>query len=228
MRILLPVCLACIFSGHQAFTQDTSAGDSAIVHVVVTNSKKKPLKGEEVLFAGTNQRFAGRTDASGKCSFHLSAGTSYFIRLKNMQDTTNYSKFDIPVLKPGEYFSAPFTISIQYDPPRSFTLRNVLFDFGKPTLRPESFKELNEIAEYMLLKDDERYEIAGFTDNVGRDADNIALSQSRAESVKNYLVKKGISASRIVARGYGNAKPVADNTTEEGRQKNRRTEVIIL
>ena len=80
----------------------------------------------------------------------------------------------------------------------------------------------------MKWKEDERYEISGHTDNVGKDADNLKLSQERAEAVKAYLVKKGIKASRIVAKGYGATRPVAENTTPEGRQKNRRTELLII
>jgi len=208
--------------------QHATPRDSATVNVIITSSRQKPLKNEEVLFVSSNRQISGRTNAAGKCSLLLPAGAQYAIRLKNLTDTANYSIVDIPKLNPGEYFTEPFTVTIEYDPPRTFTLNNVLFDFGKPTLRPESFTELNEIAEYMLLKNDERYEISGHTDNVGSEPENLKLSQARAEAVRTYLVSKGVPPSRITAKGYGSSIPVADNSTEEGRQKNRRTEIKIL
>ncbi len=71
-------------------------------------------------------------------------------------------------------------------------------------------------------------EIAGHTDHSGNDADNIRLSQRRADAIKAYLVKRGISADRIIAKGYGEHDPHASNDTEEGRAKNRRTEIKVL
>ena len=71
-------------------------------------------------------------------------------------------------------------------------------------------------------------EIAGHTDNVGTIESNIKLSKERANSVRNYLIKKGISAKRVIAKGYGETQAVADNLTPQGRKKNRRTEVRII
>ena len=201
---------------------------AATVNVILTNSKQQPLKGQEVLFTSSAQQRVGTTDASGKCSLLLPAGAVYTIQLKTMNDTTQYSTIDVPALQPGQFFTKPFLVEIEYEAPRTFTLNNVHFDTGKPSLRPDSFKELNEIADYMKLKGDEKYEIAGHTDNIGKDEDNKKLSQSRAESVRNYLVKKGIDIKRLRAVGYGATQPVADNETPEGRQRNRRTEVVIL
>jgi OmpA-OmpF porin, OOP family len=109
-----------------------------------------------------------------------------------------------------------------------FQLNNVYFDTGKATLKPSSYAELNDLVEYMKLKPSVKIEVAGHTDDVGDDAANMKLSQDRAQAVKAYLMKKGIAADRIVAKGYGETRPVATNETPEGRQKNRRTEVTIL
>jgi OOP family OmpA-OmpF porin len=223
--------LGLIILSFSASAQNTVAKTSvpmATVNVVVTDTKKLPLKGEEVLFIAGTKKLSGRTDASGKFSLTLPSGTVYSIKLKTITDTSDYSSLEIPSLQPGQYFKGPFTINIEYEPARSFTLDNVHFDTGKPTLRPDSFKELNEIAEYMKWKEEERYEIAGHTDNVGKEEDNQRLSQQRAETVRNYLVKKGIPPGRLNAKGYGATQPVADNETPEGRQKNRRTELVIL
>ena len=72
-----------------------------------------------------------------------------------------------------------------------------------------------------------KVEISGHTDNVGKPADNLLLSNNRAKAVVNYLVSKKIPAARLTAKGYGETKPVADNKTEEGRAQNRRTEMKV-
>ena len=70
-------------------------------------------------------------------------------------------------------------------------------------------------------------EIGGHTDDIGSDSDNLSLSEARAQSVRNYLVSQGVSALSISARGYGETRPRADNSTEKGRARNRRTEFSI-
>lgn len=218
--------LCLIIMGTSVAAQNNKT--AATVNVILTNSKKQPLKGQEVLFTSGEKQRLGTTDATGRCSLQLPAGAVYTIQLKTMNDTTEYSTIDVPALQPGQFFTKPFLVEIEYEAPRTFTLNNVHFDTGKPSLRPDSFRELDEIADYMKLKGEEKYEIAGHTDNVGKDEDNKKLSQSRAESVRNYLVKKGIDIKRLRAVGYGATQPVADNETPEGRQRNRRTEVVIL
>ena len=119
-------------------------------------------------------------------------------------------------------------MNIQFDPPRSFSLDHVNFDLAKSSLKKESYAELEELVEYLEFKESVRIEIAGHTDNQGDEKSNQTLSQKRSETVRNYLISKGIDPARIVAKGYGESKPIADNGTEEGRQKNRRTEVHML
>ena len=109
----------------------------------------------------------------------------------------------------------------------SVTVRNILFDTGKATIKPESAGTLAVIAD--ALKSDEtlKVEIQGHTDNVGAAAANLKLSQDRAAAVKAYLVQTGgIAAGRLTTAGLGDTKPVGDNTTEEGRGQNRRVELV--
>jgi outer membrane protein OmpA-like peptidoglycan-associated protein len=73
-----------------------------------------------------------------------------------------------------------------------------------------------------------KIEISGHTDNVGKPADNLLLSNNRAKAVVNYLISKNIPASRLIANGFGETKPVADNRTEEGKALNRRTEMKVV
>ena len=192
--------------------------------------KGHPRKGDRILFIGskTSRSFTGVSGASGKFSIQLPGGDIYNIIVKNLGDSVKRATLEIPALRPDEYYSDAFSINIRYEPARSFTLDNVHFDFGKATLRTESFAELNELVDFLIARLEDKIEIAGHTDNVGKDADNLRLSQARADAIRAYLIKKGISSARIIAKGYGATRPIADNESEEGRQLNRRTEVWIL
>ncbi len=105
---------------------------------------------------------------------------------------------------------------------------NLEFETAKSVIKTSSHNSLDKIVELMNKKPDFKLLIEGHTDNVGRDASNMSLSQNRALAVKQYLVSKGIDADRINAKWYGETKPIADNDTEEGRQKNRRVEMKIV
>ena len=74
---------------------------------------------------------------------------------------------------------------------------------------------------------DKKVSLSGHTDNVGTEAYNQALSERRVNSVKDYVVKKGVDASRVAGQGFGESKPIADNKTREGRAKNRRVEIKV-
>jgi outer membrane protein OmpA-like peptidoglycan-associated protein len=105
---------------------------------------------------------------------------------------------------------------------------NLEFETAKATIRATSYASLNELSELLKKKPNFKLLIDGHTDNVGGASYNMKLSQARANSVKNYLVEKGIDASRITAKGYGMTKPIASNKTAAGRQKNRRVEFTIV
>src|SRR5262249_26128044 len=104
----------------------------------------------------------------------------------------------------------------------------ILFDTGKATLQPASDGPLNEVLQ--LLKSDEslKLRIEGHTDNVGGAAANQALSDKRAQSVRDWLVSHGIATERLTGQGFGATKPVADNSTDDGRAKNRRVELVKI
>ena len=228
-RFLLPLLLWVIYSPAKA-QSDTSQSKFAKVNVFVTSKTGKPSKGEQILFKGnTSQKtFTGYADATGKFTLQLPIGDTYTVKVKSITDTTKYGIINIPALGPDEFYTEPFTVNVKFEPAKTYTLDNVHFDFGKATLRPESFPELEELISYLKHKDDIKIEIAGHTDNVGKDADNLRLSQQRADAIRTYITKKGITPARVMAKGYGAAEPVADNDTDEGRQLNRRTEVRIL
>ncbi|HMS51179.1 MAG TPA: OmpA family protein, partial [Chitinophagales bacterium] len=107
-------------------------------------------------------------------------------------------------------------------------LKNVFFETGKYELQPLSYPELNRLVELLNQTPEMRIELSGHTDNVGLAAANQTLSVNRAKAVYNYLIAQGINANRLSYKGYGDTRPVAPNTTDEGRAANRRTEFTIL
>lgn len=110
----------------------------------------------------------------------------------------------------------------------SVMLNNVFFQQGRPTLKPESFPELDRLVEIMQENPTVNIELGGHTDNVGNKEALKALSENRVKAVKEYLVSKGISKDRISGKGYGGAIPMVPNTSEANRQRNRRVEFKIV
>ena len=103
----------------------------------------------------------------------------------------------------------------------------VFFDFDKATLQSASYPELNRAVALMKANPNMEVEIAGFTDAQGTDAYNKDLSQRRANTVRDYISRQGVEASRLTAVGYGEESPVASNDTEDGRAENRRVEFVV-
>jgi len=102
--------------------------------------------------------------------------------------------------------------------------KGVFFESGKDVIKKESFDDLNMLVEILKAEPDLKVTIEGHTDNVGDATKNMTLSQARTESVKKYMIARGIAAERISAIGYGSTQPIADNTTPQGKAKNRRVE----
>ncbi len=106
-------------------------------------------------------------------------------------------------------------------------LSDVLFDTGKYTLRPVAREKLAKISGIILVYPDLRLAIEGNTDSVGGDAMNQELSERRAGAVLDYLAKQNIPLASMTSQGFGKTQPVASNDTAEGRQQNRRVEMIV-
>ncbi|MEQ8925624.1 MAG: OmpA family protein [Fulvivirga sp.] len=107
-------------------------------------------------------------------------------------------------------------------------LNNVFFDFDKAVLKSESYPELNRVVELLNTKSGIKIEVAGHTDATGPESYNLGLSERRANSVVSYITNKGIAKERIAIKYFGETQPAADNSTREGREKNRRVEFKIL
>jgi outer membrane protein OmpA-like peptidoglycan-associated protein len=108
------------------------------------------------------------------------------------------------------------------------TLGDILFATDKADLMPGAMRSIDNLSAFLQKYPDRQVLIEGYTDSTGDEEYNIRLSQHRADAVRNALIFKGISPNRIVANGYGEDYPVADNTSSAGRQQNRRVEIVIL
>jgi outer membrane protein OmpA-like peptidoglycan-associated protein len=108
-----------------------------------------------------------------------------------------------------------------------FDFDRLLFDTGKATLQPASQEQLTNIADILRAYPQVKIRIGGYTDNTGDPTANLQLSEQRADNVMAELVKLGIDPARMTSKGYGAENPIADNSTEEGRQKNRRISLLV-
>jgi outer membrane protein OmpA-like peptidoglycan-associated protein len=111
---------------------------------------------------------------------------------------------------------------------QTISLYNILFDVNKFELKSESTPELERLYKLLTTNAAIRVEIGGHTDNTGAESLNQPLSQNRAKAVYDWLIAKGIAANRLTYKGYGATVPIMPNTSDEGKRKNRRTEIKVL
>ncbi len=198
--------------------------------IVIDEETKKPLYAKIDLYdLEKNERLASfeSNDQSGRFLLSLPSGKNYSVNLKTEGYLFHSENFNLP--DTAKYQEIEQIIELKkLAVGKEIVLNNIFFEFNKATLLKESIAELENI--YLLLTENPKLhvEISGHTDNVGSAAVNNKLSLERAKAVVDYLIEKGIANERLTSVGYGFEKPIAPNTTEEGRQKNRRTEFKII
>lgn len=201
-----------------------------VVQGVVSNSENSEPLSALVLIEDLNSGELIATNKSneetGEYLVVLPAGRDYSVSA-NAHGFFFYSQsFELP--KDTAY--AEITNDIPLEPIKKGTkvvLNNIFFEIGKAELKPISYVELNKAVTLMKENKTMVIEVGGHTDSQGADANNLSLSQKRAQSVVEYIVLAGIERNRLIAKGYGETVPIADNNTKEGRAKNRRTEFVI-
>ncbi len=176
---------------------------------------------------GTTVNEASSNGSSGKYLVALPSGFNYGIIVRAEGYLFHSENVDIPPSKGYQEITKDIFLK-KVEIGKKIILRNIFFDFDKYSLRPESQAELQRLIQLLTEMPKLKIEISGHTDSYGSAEYNQKLSENRAKSVVDYLVKHGISESRLTFKGYGLTQPIATNTTDEGRQLNRRTEFKIL
>ena len=210
----------------------------AYVEDAVTH--KALLAKVEILNAETDKvQTAVYTDTEGEFMTALPYGKSYTLYI-NKEKYTFYS--DRFVLADSNTSVKPFILKIALQPisetttattnnpnteHKAIILKNVFFTTGSAELKKESESELNRLRDMLTANPTVQIQINGHTDNVGNDASNQLLSENRAKSVYDYLIKQKIDAKRLKYKGFGKSQPIDTNATESGRQQNRRTEFEV-
>lgn len=190
---------------------------------------KKPLKADIELYNLANasrMQWCTSDSVNGSYTLVLSEGMDYAVHAGKKGYLFESIQFNY---KDAKSFD-PLTLDIYLQPIKkgaTAKLNNIYFETNSFALDDRSTAELNMLLAFMKLNNTIKLELAGHTDNVGNEADNLKLSTNRAKAVFDYLVSKGADKTRLTFKGYGKSVPVADNATEEGRAKNRRLEVKV-
>ena len=198
--------------------------------VVIDFDKLSPLGAEiEISDNDKNEIIANisSNSSTGKYLVSLPAGRNYGIAIKKEGYLFYSENFNIPDSSAFKEINKNILLK-KVNVGNTITLKNVFYDSGKATLKPESLAEINQLVNLMNLSDNIKIEIASYTDNQGKDELNVILSLARSQAVAEFLFVSGISKDQVISKGYGESNPVASNDTEEGRQLNRRTEIKIL
>lgn len=197
----------------QVLDKKTSKGLSSTIELIDLSTKRVMSKVQ--------------TDEDGKYMVTLPVGKDYAFNVNRKGYLFYSDNFSLSNNAPDSSYEK--NIALQpLEINATIVLHNIFFDVNKFDLKPQSQVELDKLVQ--LLKDNPtlKIQISGHTDNVGKPTDNLALSNSRAKAVVNYLITNGIAASRLSSKGFGEIQPVADNKTDEGRAKNRRTEMKVV
>ncbi len=228
---------------HEAARPNPVTYVKAVVFDAIT--KKKLRAQVDFVELASEQNYASSTtDLSGEFLVCLPLGKDYALNVSKEKYLFHSENF---ALEKASDTDAVFLLEIYLQPiptvasssatpaekkllteVKPIILKNVFFETAKADLRPVSITELTRLKKLLEENPDLKIRINGHTDNVGSDVDNLSLSENRAKAVYTYLVQEGIAADRLSYKGYGETIPIDTNDTEEGRQRNRRTEFVIV
>ncbi|HEX6193893.1 MAG TPA: OmpA family protein [Chitinophagaceae bacterium] len=197
----------------QVFDNKTKKGIPSTVELIDLASKEPVSKVQ--------------TDALGHYLITLPLGKDYAFHVNRKGYLFYSDNFSLSQKEPDSLHEK--NIALQpLETNASIVLKNIFFAVNKFDLQPESQSELDKVVSFLAENPSLRIEISGHTDNQGKPADNLVLSNNRSKAVVNYLITKGVNAQRLTAKGYGETKPVANNASDEGRSLNRRTEMRVI
>jgi OOP family OmpA-OmpF porin len=224
------VIIGILYFATVANGQNVKPKESEAIFVcLVTDLDKIPEENATVILKSEDKTISkqGVTDLDGRFVVIVPKGKKYNVTVKKFSyDFKFVSK--VPNVKGSLEFVQNYVINMFLDFKRSYCLNNIFFDPGKFDIKQECTPAIDSLVTIFKTNERFRAEIAGFTDDVGNDGENVRLSQRRADAIRNYLIKKGVPSNRVLAKGYGEKFPLASNGSEVGRASNRRTEVKVI
>ncbi len=196
--------------------KDSETGEPLIAKIDVVD------RSSEAVVATT-----ASSDLNGSYRVKLPAKKTYMVDVRAAGFLSDARRIDVPENWPKDIYNFNIEL-IKVKVGKKVVLNNILFESGKSILTAGSYEEVDKLYGLMQENEKMRIEISGHTDKTGSEPLNIKLSENRAKAVMDYLIKKGISQSRMEYKGFGSLQAIADNNTPAGRAKNRRVEFKIL
>lgn len=205
--------------------------------LVIDCSTNKPLAGVTVTLNDSTSRQTITTfitDATGTYNFTLQANRLYVLKLEKEGYFIKAITLSTPKTILKDTMDNPVVCLQEYEVDKPIVIDNILYDFNKAVLKPEAKIVLDGLVSILHDNPKIKVELSAHTDSFGPDQTNNVLSQKRAQSCVDYIISKGISRSRITAKGYGKTRPIQPNSFDDGRdnpagrRQNRRTEFKVL
>lgn len=214
--------LVTFFIELSLFAQDLKPNDSlTLVKLRVENPNKFPIEGQylKIIDLETNREFEIVTDEKGSSDFLIPAKKVYKIIIENFNGEVGELEMVLPD-KTNLTFEYDLILDISNELDISYQTNSYKLDSS-------AYPYINQLLKWLNENKNLSIEIRGHTDNVGSSSSNLLLSKNRAESVRKYLIGKGVNPSRIISKGFGETRPIEKNDSEIGRAKNRRTEILV-
>ncbi len=207
--------------------EDKIPADKIQMLVSVKDKKSsKAVEGNVKIYKDNKLVVQEKANDKGEAKTLLTPGV-YLIEVQTKGYLPISETVDLTSQKTGEQYEYKFTPE-KLEKGLVFTFANISFEVGSDKIVKSSYEILDVLPQIFIDNPTMKVEVAGHTDNIGTEEVNTKLSEKRAKAVADYLISKGVNKDQLVVKGYGSTKPVADNSTEEGRIKNRRVEFTIL
>ena len=194
--------------------------------ITLKNEFGIPYPNAIIILSSSDTNYLVNIDNNGEGIIDLVQGTEFTVTSYISEEKFEFD--EIIFIEKNKNINQ-LNIDLQFDLySKIFEIKNLNFESGKFNIQKQYFKDLENLVILLREQINIKIEIAGHTDSIGDNKTNIILSNNRAKSIKSYLVKNGILESRIKCVGYGEKQPITNNSTKEGREKNRRIEIRIL
>lgn len=209
------------------FTQSIGQNfDFTKTKITLKNEFGVPYPNAIIILSSSDTNYLINIDNNGEGIIDLVQGTEFTVTSYISEEKFEFD--EIIFIEKNKNINQ-INIDLQFDLySKIFEIKNLNFESGKFNIQKQYFKDLENLVILLREQINIKIEIAGHTDSIGDNKTNIILSNNRAKSIKSYLVKNGILESRIKCVGYGEKQPITNNSTKEGREKNRRIEIRIL